>query len=136
MRRLWVSLFRFRTVIYCSWPTTYKYERTSDGFMVFLPFFSRLTKMHTDFIFWSIWYQNVCTTFVFIQKVKNVTWKYTHLHFGVVEQVKGQYIRKGLSRKRYTKHEPISKAEHTHTHTTHSYYQSCINSLKIHARQT
>ena len=29
-----------------------------------------------------------------------------------------KYIRKGSSRKRNTKHKPISKAKHTHTHTT------------------
>ena len=48
----------------------------------------------------------------------------------------GIYKKKGSSRKRNTKHKPISKAKHTHTHTTHSHYQAYINSLKIHVRHT
>ena len=47
-------------------------ERTSDGFMGFSPIFRRLTKMHRNLRFGSIWYQNVRTIFVFTLKVKNI----------------------------------------------------------------
>ena len=48
-----------------------------------------------------------------------------HIHFT-------KHVRENSRRKRNTKHTPISQAKYTHTHKTHTYHQSRINSLKIH----
>ena len=41
------------------------------------------------------------------------------IKYGIIYRgPKYKIIRKGSSRKRNTKHKPISKAKHTHTHTT------------------